>query len=199
MAIVQNTAGQGLYVYAYDNTTDLAKTGDSANITATISKDGGGAVATATANPTEISGGVYWYPLSQAETNAKALALIPVSATANVLLSPVFEITIDAAISSRASQASVNALPAAAAVNTFNDLTYNTDGVQIVAGGDPPTSGAPSDTLTIGTPMVVTSAGAGIDINFEFEVGTARVSELVVVGYYTGAGGAVAQPAGLTI
>lgn len=118
MAIVQNTAGQGLYVYAYDNTTDLAKTGDSANITATISKDGGGAVATATANPTEISGGVYWYPLSQAETNAKALALIPVSATANVLLSPVFEITIDAAISSRASQASVNALPAAAAAQS---------------------------------------------------------------------------------
>lgn len=45
MAIVQNTAGQGLYVYAYDNTTDLAKTGDSANITATISKDGGGLLA----------------------------------------------------------------------------------------------------------------------------------------------------------
>ncbi len=41
MAIVQNTAGHGLYVYAYDNTTGLAKTGDSANITAIISKDGG--------------------------------------------------------------------------------------------------------------------------------------------------------------
>ena len=50
---------------------------------------------------TEISGGVYWYPLSQAETNAKALALIPVSGTANVLLSPVFEITIDASLPNR--------------------------------------------------------------------------------------------------
>jgi len=187
MAIIKNTAGQGLYIYAHDVAADTAKTGDAAQITATISKDGAAGAATNTANPTEIGGGVYWYPLTQAESNAGALALVPVSATADVQIDPVIVLTQDATISSRASQASVDALPSAAAVNTFNDTTYDGDGVLVTQGTI--SSGTPADTLTIGTPLVIASTGAGIDIDFEFELGTARVSELVAVGYYTGAGG----------
>jgi hypothetical protein len=95
---------------------------------------------------------------------------------------------IDVDVSSRASQASVDALPGAAAVNTFNDTTYDGDGVLITQGTI--SSGTPANTLTIGTPLIIASTGAGIDVDFEFELGTARVSELVVVGYYTGASGA---------
>lgn len=82
----------------------------------------------------------------------------------------------------------IDALPGAAAANVFNDQTYDTDGVAITQGTI--SSGTPANTLTIGTPLIIASSGAGIDVNFEFELGTARVNELVVAGYYTGAGGA---------
>lgn len=85
----KNTAGQGLYVYAHDLLADAPKTGDASNITATVSKDGGSPAASATTNPTEIGRGVYWLPLSQAETNAEAIAIAAVSSTANVVVAPV--------------------------------------------------------------------------------------------------------------
>jgi hypothetical protein len=81
----------------------------------------------------------------------------------------------------------IDALPAAAAVAIFNDQTYDTIGVEIDAGAID--SGTTADTLTIGTPLVFSSSGAGIDVNFEFQLGLSRVSELVATGYYTGTGG----------
>ena len=98
MAIIKNTAAQGLYVYAHDTAADAAKTGDAANITATISLDGAAAGATNDTNPTEIGGGVYWFALTQAETNAGALALVPVSATGDVVLDPIIVLTQEAVI-----------------------------------------------------------------------------------------------------
>ena len=91
--LFKNQAGQGVYLYAHNLATDAPKTGDAANITATISKDGAAAGATATANPTEIGGGVYWLPLSPSETNAGALALAFASATANVQIAPLIVYT----------------------------------------------------------------------------------------------------------
>lgn len=111
MAIIKNTAGQGLYVYAHDVAADAAKTGDAANITATLSKDGAAGAATNDTNPTEIGGGVYWFDLTQAESNAGALALVPVSGTADVQIDPVLVLTQEVAIDSRASQTSVDDLP----------------------------------------------------------------------------------------
>lgn len=98
MAIIKNKASQGLYVYAHDTAADAAKTGDAANITATISLGGAAAGATNDVNPTEIGGGVYWFTLTQAETNAGALALVPVSATGDVVLDPVIVLTQEAVI-----------------------------------------------------------------------------------------------------
>jgi hypothetical protein len=43
----------------------------------------------------------------------------------------------------------INALPTVAAVNVFNDTTYDTDGVAITQGAI--SSGTPANTLTIGT------------------------------------------------
>jgi hypothetical protein len=91
--LTKNLAGQGCYLFAYLTTTGLPKTGDSANITSAISKDGAASSATATANPTEIGAGVYWQPLSQAETNANALAIYSSSTTASVLIVQVFILT----------------------------------------------------------------------------------------------------------
>ena len=42
-------------VYAYDRTTGLAKTGDTANITAYVSKDGAAGVATNDVNPAAVT------------------------------------------------------------------------------------------------------------------------------------------------
>ena len=98
MAIIRNTAGQGLYVYAHDTAADEPETGDAANITATISLDGGADVATTDVNPDETGGGVYWFDLTQGETNAGAFVVIPVSATADVQLDPVMVLTQEIAL-----------------------------------------------------------------------------------------------------
>lgn len=90
--IFKNTAGQGVYLYA-TTSSGAPDTGDSANITVTISKDGGAASATATAHPTEIGAGAYWLPLAQAETNANAIFIAASSATSGVRLAPVIVYT----------------------------------------------------------------------------------------------------------
>ena len=97
MPIYKNVASQKLAVYAYDPTTaagtDPSKTGDAANITAQISKDGGVSAATNDVNPTELDAtdhpGIYIFDLTQAETNADMIIVSAKSATANILLDPV--------------------------------------------------------------------------------------------------------------
>jgi hypothetical protein len=91
----RNLANQGVYLYALDGSGN-PKPGDAANITATISKDGNlTAVATATAHPSPVANqpGVYWLPLSQAETDANAFSVYPVSSTGGVTLDPVIAYT----------------------------------------------------------------------------------------------------------
>ena len=46
-----------------------------------LSTDGGAPAATGTVNPTEIGGGYYYLPLTQAETDCDRLCVIPASAT----------------------------------------------------------------------------------------------------------------------
>ena len=84
MSLQKNVAGQKWRVFAFNITTGAAVTGDAANITAKISKDGGGSVATNDVNPTEDEEGYYDFDLTQAESNADDFGLIPVSATADV-------------------------------------------------------------------------------------------------------------------
>jgi hypothetical protein len=80
----KNVASQRWRIFAWDVTTGLPKTGDSANITAKIRKDYGSATPTGTTNPTETESGFYEFPLTQDETNADVMDLIPVSATSNI-------------------------------------------------------------------------------------------------------------------
>jgi hypothetical protein len=80
----KNVASQSWVVFAFDTTDGTAKTGDAAQITAKISKDHAAAGATDDVNPTEIEDGYYRFDLTQAETNANHLLLLPESSTANI-------------------------------------------------------------------------------------------------------------------
>lgn len=120
----KNVASQTITVYAWDTSNNAWKTGDAANITAYISKDGGAPAATNDTNPTEIDAtnmpGAYRFTMQQAETNCDNLELVPKSATSNISLIPVSlyptALTnaaiayLDAAISSRVSGAAMTEL-----------------------------------------------------------------------------------------
>ena len=88
MSYKKNTAGQKFNVLAVNSGTGLPVTGDATNITAQISKDFGAFVSLTDTNPTELDStnapGVYVFDLSQAETNADVLTIVPTSTTANV-------------------------------------------------------------------------------------------------------------------
>ena len=80
----KNVASQYWVVFAFDETDNTPVTGDAANITAKISKDAAAGVATNDTNPTELEDGYYYFALTQAETNADMLLILPESSTADV-------------------------------------------------------------------------------------------------------------------
>lgn len=88
----KNVASQKIAVYAWDGANGTAKTGDAANITAQISKDGAASAATDDTNPTELDAtdhpGVYIFDLTQAETNADLVVITPVSSTTDINFRP---------------------------------------------------------------------------------------------------------------
>lgn len=93
--ILKNIASQGIYLYAVDTGASpvAGKTGDQSNITGKISIDGGAETSFGTTNPTSIGGGIYWQPLSQAETNGNHIALRWTSSTTNIVIDPVIVFT----------------------------------------------------------------------------------------------------------
>lgn len=101
----RNVSGQKIALYAFDTTTSAAKTGDSANITPYVSKDGGTVTALGTTSVAELSStnapGLYECTLTQAETNADRLLFSGKSSTANVSVVPVQVFTRPANFSSQ--------------------------------------------------------------------------------------------------
>lgn len=87
MQLFKNTASQTIQLFVFDTTTALGRTGDAANITFYVSKDGGATTACNDATPTEKDAtnarGVYQIDLTQAETDANYLVFTGKSATAN--------------------------------------------------------------------------------------------------------------------
>jgi len=88
MAIWKNVASQKIAVFAWDASAQSPKTGDAANITGEISKDGGTSAATNDVNPTELEAtdhpGIYIFDMTQSETNANLIVLTANSSTANI-------------------------------------------------------------------------------------------------------------------
>ena len=91
MALQKNIAGQKVAVFAWNSVDNAPETGDAANITAFISKNGAAGVATSNTNPAAATNmdGLYWFSLSQEETNTGLIAIYAVSATDNILIDPV--------------------------------------------------------------------------------------------------------------
>jgi hypothetical protein len=97
MSIRKNEAGQGVYIYAHNKSTDVPATGDAANITGSVARDGGARAALGN-GVTEVDAvnmpGVYWQPFANAgETNGDAAGYAWVSSTANVVVEPLLVLT----------------------------------------------------------------------------------------------------------
>ena len=116
-------------VFAWNKNTGLPVTGDAANITATLSKDGAAAGATSDTNPTEIAGGVYVFDVDTSETNAELVVVIPVSSTANVVLNPASERTQpgSAAAMTKLAAAALGIVTGAAVAGTLTTTQMTTD------------------------------------------------------------------------
>ena len=101
MALYKNTASQRVAVFAFNSSTGAKVTGDASNITAKIQIDNGTSATTNDANPTEANAtnhpGVYYFDLTQAETNGNCIVISAVSGTSNVVLDPVVVYPNDAA------------------------------------------------------------------------------------------------------
>jgi len=89
----KNVASQKIAVFAWDNANSAPKTGDAANISAQISIDVGATAATNDVAPTELDAtdakGIYYFDMTQAETNGDLIILSAVSSTADIDLAPV--------------------------------------------------------------------------------------------------------------
>lgn len=92
MPFYKNVVSQKIPVYAFDQLTGLPATGEAANITAEISKDGGASAATNDANPTEIDAtdhpGWYLFDMTQTEMNADLIHLTAVCSSTSILVDP---------------------------------------------------------------------------------------------------------------
>ena len=95
MGLQKNVASQKVPVFAWDAAAGAPKTGDAANITAQISKDGAATAASDDANPTELeptdAPGIYLFDLTQAESNCDLFVLFAKSSTADIDLDPVVD------------------------------------------------------------------------------------------------------------
>ena len=80
----KNVASQKIIVFAFDETDNTPKTGDAAQITAKITKDYGSATALGDTNPTEIEDGYYAFDVTQTESNADVILVLPESSTADI-------------------------------------------------------------------------------------------------------------------
>jgi len=80
----KNVASQKIIVFAFDETDNTPKTGDAAQITAKITKDYGSATALGDTNPTEIEDGYYAFNVTQTESNADVILVLPESSTADI-------------------------------------------------------------------------------------------------------------------
>lgn len=88
----KNVAGQQVTLLVIDTATNLPKTGDAANLTAYVKKDGGAVTALTDTSATEEDAtnapGLYTFDVAQAETNADRLLFSGKSSTSGVRVIP---------------------------------------------------------------------------------------------------------------
>ena len=88
----KNVSGQKVTLLAFDSATGLPKTGDGANITPYVSKDGGAVTALTDSSATEMSStnapGDYQFDVSQSESNADNVRFTGKSSTSGIVIVP---------------------------------------------------------------------------------------------------------------
>lgn len=157
----KNRANQKFGVRAW-NSDGTPATGEAANITAQIVKDGGTSAATNDTNPTEIDAtnqkGLYVFDATQAETNADLINFTAVCSTSGVTLDPVEIYTVEAP-PSVAGGAAINEV---AGSFTLNDGTVQ--------------SGSYTDTATVNQVYHEIDDDSGtLDVYYEFDIGSTGV------------------------
>ena len=141
--LFKNVASQGVYLFLIDSGTGAGKTGDGSNISATISLDGG-ATSASTNSVSEIGGGAYTLTLTQDETNADRVAIIPSSSTASVVGAPIIAYTTGGAVPAAAAGASTGL----ALTSSVDDVETKIDTLDTVADGIATTLGTAGAGLT---------------------------------------------------
>jgi len=119
---MQKAVAQQWIVYAWETATNLAKTGDAANITADLYLDGGGANAVDDTNPAELGGGFYVFDITAVESNGDSIVIVPASSTGGVQVRGVPEAVWTTAGSGATSHYSPDS-----GVRTFGDNDGGTD------------------------------------------------------------------------
>ena len=172
--LFKNVAGQKVPVYAHDTNADAPKTGDAANITARISKDGAAVAQTNDVTPAELSAtlakGVYLFDLTQGETDCDLLIPSAASSTADVHIEPVIIYTQGGAVP-KAAPGAAGGLPTVdennrlagiqGTINTLDALDTAQDArhdATQTAVGDVPTN-AEFEARTLPTADYATAAG----------------------------------------
>lgn len=182
MALYKNKASQKLAIYVHDTGADAPKTGDAANITAQISKDGGACAATNDTNPTELDAtdapGIYLFDLTQAETNADLVIVSAVSSTSDVSIEPVIVYTEPEMRAANAVQISGDSTAATNAKNGWTGLV--TTGIAQTSTSTTITlaSGASStdDFYNLAAISIVSGTGAGQTRQITDYVGSTKVA-----------------------
>ena len=149
----KNVASQKITFFAFDYSTGAPKTGDSANLTAYVSKDDGAVTVLTDTTATELDStnakGLYTFDLTQAETNADKLVFSCKSSTANVSVVPTTIYTAPASFTSFVT-------PTGAAVNATQ---FAGQTITAAAGVTLPSSVASPTNITAATGVVLSAAG----------------------------------------
>lgn len=152
----KNVASQKLIVYAFDSTTNLPKTGDSANLTAYVSKDYGSVTVLGDTSATEMDStnakGYYLFDLTQAETNGDCLMFSCKSSTANIVVvaAPAVVYTVPANFTAQSIDSSgrVDVIKIAGTTQTARDIGAS---VLLSSGTGTGQVSLSSGTVTVGT------------------------------------------------
>lgn len=164
-------------VYAYDKTTGLAKTGDTANITAYWSKDGADGVATNDTNPAAVTdmSGCYAFDMTAAEMTCNFGKLLPVSSTANILIEPVDILTTPQTfLQSTVNDAAASTTDATTELTGLGDDFLNTYSLIVFISGNLKGLARPITNYTSLTGNIEFAA---------FPAAPADDSEFIVIGY----------------
>lgn len=135
----KNVASQKIALVAYDYSTGALKTGDAANITAYVSKDFGTVTVLTDTSATEADAtnakGVYWFDVSQAESNADDLLFTAKSSTANVQIVPkqVYTVVPPPAYGTMQAGSTSTTAVLATSASATNDI-YNFETIYILSG-----------------------------------------------------------------